>query len=93
MEALDDIWVLSLPAFRWFKIDATSTKRMDHDCARAGEHMISIGGDEDPRWKTTDELERGVGIFNLRSLEWQTSYEADTEYDSPDLVKEWYADG
>jgi hypothetical protein len=90
---LDDIWVLSLPAFRWFKIDAESTERMDHRCARAGEHMITVGGDQNPRWETVDELERGIGIFNLRKLEWQTRFEEGTEYDAPDVVREWYEDG
>lgn len=90
---MDDIWILSLPAFRWFQTDAKSTPRFEHQCHRSGDQMISIGGNDYPMWGEADELERGIGIFNLTSLEWQTNYVADQEYDSPDIVKEWYSNG
>lgn len=55
--------------------------------------MINVGGNVLPLWKEADELSQGIGVFNLSSLEWQTNYVTDTEYDSPDLVKEYYANG
>uniref|UniRef100_A0A8H7NPK7 Uncharacterized protein n=1 Tax=Bionectria ochroleuca TaxID=29856 RepID=A0A8H7NPK7_BIOOC len=41
-----DVWILSLPAFRYFKADSTSTSfRRGHlACAAVGRYMITIGG-------------------------------------------------
>lgn len=91
--ALDDIWILSLPGFRWFQTDAKSTPRFEHKCHRSGDQMVNVGGNVLPLWQEVDELSQGIGVFNLSSLEWQTNYVTGTEYDSPDLVKEYYANG
>jgi hypothetical protein len=55
-----DIWILSMPAFRWVQTDATSTPRFDHKCHRSRDQMFSIGGNVFPLWKEVDKIERGL---------------------------------
>ena len=102
IESTSDIYVLSIPAFQWFRVDVQSTKRASHDCALAGNsQMIVVGGmdltiDEanDNRWKTTDKLTRGLGVFDLNELKWSDKYDPEAaKYKIPTMVKGWYEDG
>ena len=94
---LSDIHVLSIPAFQWFEIEpeTQNTRRTYHDCASAGNsQMIVVGGQDISRWETTDKWAQGLGIFDMNSLQWKDSYDADAgAYESPGIVRDWYANG
>ncbi|KAI0528418.1 hypothetical protein GGR58DRAFT_509367 [Xylaria digitata] len=90
--ALDDVWILSIPAFTWFKVDTHgSTSRQDHSCHTAGNQIISIGGypsvinSTDP-----DEWNQGIGVLDLSSWRWTGQYRANTTYATPQFIKDWY---
>jgi hypothetical protein len=96
-ETLGDLWVLSLPAFRWFKADVEVFPRANHACALAGDRqMISVGGlsfahsrgySEDYR----DPWPNGIGVLDISSLQWQSHYTHDLSgYSTPEVVQAWY---
>ncbi|KAL9629853.1 MAG: hypothetical protein Q9204_005043 [Flavoplaca sp. TL-2023a] len=95
--ALDEVYVLSLPAFAWFKVDYPAQHpRIRHTCHSFGRQMLSIGG-QDPTNEyndtfTPDPFSQGLGIFDLTDMRWSDGYNADTEpYKTPAVVKAWYA--
>ncbi|KAK3389671.1 hypothetical protein B0H63DRAFT_556790 [Podospora didyma] len=101
-QALEDLYVLSLPGFVWSRAQATSPGgvRDGHTCVLAGKRqMLSIGGENDglgtgPRYVERDLFSQGLGIFDLTNLTWSTDghYDAEAEaYKSPKIVQEWYA--
>ena len=79
----DDVYILSLPAFTWFKANYTSVDpRIYHTCHVFGNQMMSIGGlnpsfaslpealnDTDPFWE-------GIKVFDMTALEWTNYYNA-----------------
>lgn len=94
--SFDEIYVLSLPAFAWFKADYTAIQsRQKHTCEVFGRQMISIGGyattDNNLGHLSTDRFSQGLGIFDLTAMKWSDSYDANAEpYQTPDVVKAWY---
>lgn len=94
--AFDEIYVLSLPAFAWFKADYTAMQsRHKHTCEVFGRQMLSIGGysttDNNLGYPSTDRFFQGLGIFDLTAMQWSDSYDANAEpYQTPDVVKAWY---
>ncbi|KAI7759045.1 hypothetical protein LZL87_010040 [Fusarium oxysporum] len=97
-KAFGDVWVLSLPAFKWFKADIDGPKRGMHGCALIGKRqMVSIGGNnwgKDEGWIDKDPWTQGIGILDLPSMAWSSEYDADAEdYESPKVVKDWYQNG
>ena len=94
--AFDEIYVLSLPAFAWFKADYTAVQsRQKHTCEVFGRQMLSIGGyatsDNNLGYLSTDRFSQGLGIFDLTAMQWSDSYDANAEpYKTPDVVKAWY---
>lgn len=94
-----DIWVLSLPAFKWFQIKTDWTEpRSLQRCVIGGKRqMISVGGwstDGMNAFKDEDTFPRSIGIFDLVDLKWKDSYDPNLgEYDSPEEVRKWYTDG
>ncbi|KAK4452121.1 kelch repeat-containing protein [Podospora aff. communis PSN243] len=96
----DEVYVLSLPGFVFFKGPGSSTPRADHGCALVGKRqLLSVGGtdgflgfpnsllDPDP-WKN------GLGVFDMSRLAWSNGYKADAApYESPSVVSEWYLQG
>ncbi|KAL2208096.1 hypothetical protein CC79DRAFT_1384561 [Sarocladium strictum] len=98
--SLNNIWVLSLPAFHWTKVGKSRVPRGYHSCVVSGQRqMIVVGGINgwsyhDWAWAEKDEFGNGIGVFDLTTLEWRDEYDPDLKaYDAPDVVKEWYADG
>ncbi|KAL8660532.1 MAG: hypothetical protein Q9202_006455 [Teloschistes flavicans] len=97
--ALDEVYVLSLPAFAWFKADYPAQHpRILHSCHAVGNRqMISIGG-HDPtdvynNSVVADPFFQGLGIFDLTEMRWSDRYDADAEaYETPAVVKAWYAE-
>ncbi|APA12662.1 hypothetical protein SS1G_03685 [Sclerotinia sclerotiorum 1980 UF-70] len=89
---LDKVYILTLPAFRWFEAPAIGgTVRSSHRCQIIGKRqMLSIGGhgndydDQDP-WKS------GMGIFDMSELTWGFNYDANAAaYARPALVTNYY---
>lgn len=88
---MDDAWILSIPAFRWFQVDAKSDPRYSHACARHGSQMIVVGGNDNPVWNKKDPFPQGLGIFSLNTLAWEDGFEAESaKYQGPKAVRDWY---
>lgn len=98
-----DVWVLSLPGFHWTKVrDDVDGKRNEHACVAVKSSLLSFGGiefvneggasnNEAEAWKTKDAFSRGIGIFDMNTLEWRESYNADApDYRTHDRIKSWY---
>ncbi len=97
---LDEVYILSLPSFVWFKANYTSSDpRMHHTCHIIGNRqMLSIGG-LDPSAanygaaiNNTDPFWEGVKIFDLTTLQWTNYYNATAApYLAPSPVAAHYA--
>lgn len=99
-EAYSDVYVLSLPAFRWFKGQDADAPRFFHSCEVVGNRqLLSIGGFNDndntsARYSGVDPWKQGLGVFDMTELEWSDGYRADAlVYESPQVVKDWYNEG
>lgn len=93
---LDEVFVLSLPAFTWFKADYTPTHtRTAHSCNVIGKRqMISLGGVNPTGnlWLPADPWTQSIGVFDMTEMRWADGYNATAEdYVTPDVVKAWYA--
>ncbi|KAK8209585.1 hypothetical protein IWZ01DRAFT_323890 [Phyllosticta capitalensis] len=100
----DEIYILTLPAFEWVKVDYTPAQaRLAHSCeAVGGSQILVIGGldgsTSDVTYNGTfndrDPNEQGLAVFNMTSLDWETKYTADSPaYVQSDLVAEVYTSG
>jgi len=101
-QCYEDIYVLSIPGFVWHRIQAPSGggPRHSHQCVVVGGNkMLSIGGinefDGWPGvWLRKDPFPNGLGILDLTELKWTNNFDPTIKtYDSPDVVKNWYAQG
>lgn len=78
------VHVLSLPAFHWTTIAGSANRdreRHAHVCAVVGNrHLLSRGGlrqeTDGVSWDRVDPFPRGIGIFDMSSLEWTHEYNA-----------------
>ena len=93
------VYILSLPAFVWFKVNDTSgPAKYGHTCEHVGHgQMVSFGG-HNPHdnlfasQNITDPFPQGLGIFNMNNLSWTNTYDATApEYTAPPAVQEWYS--
>ncbi|KAF2137450.1 uncharacterized protein K452DRAFT_312275 [Aplosporella prunicola CBS 121167] len=98
-ELYNDSYVLSLPAFHWFKGPTNTPPRKGHTChAVGGGQVIVIGGynrvvNDTLVWEEQDPWDHELGIFDLTAMEWKDRYNATAAaYESPKEVKSWYAD-
>ncbi|KAJ5502111.1 Galactose oxidase/kelch beta-propeller [Penicillium fimorum] len=85
----DDVYILSLPSFEWFKAYSGTNKhsRSGHRCIKAyPDQMLAVGGQHvDP----AHCLEGGLIVnFNLNTLKFEDEYDPTTwsKYKVPDLV-------
>lgn len=99
------MYILSIPAFRWFlaKDTSPSIPRGGHTChGTETNQMILIGG-VDPRNQTfelenadygddpKDPWTQGIGVFDMTSLEFKASYQAKAEpYQPAEVIREYY---
>lgn len=95
---LGDMYVLTLPGFQWFKVDALDEPavRLYNACVRVGNRqMLSSGGmSMEWNWDSSDPWVQALGIFDMTELRWKTSYDAQAdEYESPQMVRSWYDNG
>jgi hypothetical protein len=93
----DDVYVLSLPSFSWYKADYTpGTGRTLHTCNAVNRQMIVIGGtSNDDSWLTGNSVSGtyrdpwpwGLGVFDMSKMEWASEFNADAaDYVTPDVV-------
>ena len=99
IEILSDLYVLSLPGFRWFRVPVTGTPRHIHKCIAArGRQMLVVGGLGDgwSNWSQdqTDPWSQGLGILDMTTLSWSDRYDPNSPaYESAQVVKDWYNGG
>ncbi|KAL1634846.1 hypothetical protein SLS58_010529 [Diplodia intermedia] len=96
----NDTYVLSLPAFRWFRGPNATAARLNHGCHAVGagrRQFVSVGGADNnvetaARWTTADPWKQGLGVFDMTEMRWAAGYDADAAaYEVPSVVREWYA--
>lgn len=80
-----DMWILTVPSFTWIQVDQTNQSvpagRSGHSCELAGSQMIVIGG------YVGQDLScdaPGIYVFDASTLQWKTSYSADSSDSSSD---------
>ena len=97
--AYDEVWVLALPAFRWFKAEYSARyPRYGHTCHIVGNRqMLTIGGlnasgtDPVDAWFSPDSFTQGIGVFDMTDMRWASSYDATAApYAQPEVVRAWY---
>ena len=92
------VYVLSLPAFVWFKVNDTSADpRTQHTCNVAGDRQVISFGGFNPTvsypdyFNDTDPWPQGLGIFDMTDLKWTNNYDAAaTSYALPSVMRDWY---
>ena len=101
----DQIYILTLPAFHWIKVDYTPTHtRHALTCHPVGGgQILTIGGvnsaSEDnsgtiyqSTFDDKDEYTQGLAIFDLSTLEWKDEYNANASpYTQSSLVRTFYS--
>ncbi|KAE8394155.1 kelch repeat protein [Aspergillus alliaceus] len=85
-ESDGNIYVLSIPSFRWIRVYDDNTVRIKHKCLLAQKStMLVIGGiipvtnrEYDPLAQNCDSaaFANGIGIFDLYTLSWMSNYNA-----------------
>ncbi|KAI9884597.1 MAG: hypothetical protein M1823_003617 [Watsoniomyces obsoletus] len=83
-----NVYVLSIPSFRWIKVAEAGTLRNKHTCHVVGKHTMLVVGGVRPTnrrvWgdspDTCDDssgpFAQGLGIFNLRNHTWLNTFDA-----------------
>jgi hypothetical protein len=84
-QAYSDMWILSVPSFRWIRVDTDSPARKSQGCATVGDrYMVTYGGvpsgygeegDADP----CDDDNYGMRLFDMTTLNWTTKYEGPSQ--------------
>ena len=80
------VYVLSLPSFRWIRVDRESNQRSRHHCSLIGKNTMLVVGGMTPSYDnprpadtsgcdTTTMFAQGLGIFSLNSHSWSTNYD------------------
>ncbi|KAI9758876.1 MAG: Topoisomerase 1-associated factor 1 [Chaenotheca gracillima] len=104
----DEVYILTLPAFYWTKVQyAPSNPRHGHTCHTVGNRqMLIIGGVDSTQaeptgsaqnldqttFTTPDTFTQGLGIFDLTSLTFSDSYDANAApYEQSAPIREYYA--
>ena len=100
----DQIYILTLPAFHWIKVNYTAENpRHSHTCtAVGGSQILSFGGFDSSTtisnasnyqsmFDGKDPFTQGLAIFNMTNLWWADKYEANQSiYRQPDLIRRYY---
>ena len=98
-----DVYVLSLPAFTWFKTNvniASNPRRANHYCqVIANSQMLVVGG-RNPSddslggfGGTSDPWSRGMNIFDMSNWAWTSAYNHTAVYTRPHTVEQHYKNG
>ncbi|KAK5540076.1 hypothetical protein LTR25_003781 [Vermiconidia calcicola] len=90
-DALGDIWILTLPAFHWIPVSASSVPRSAPACAVvADRYLVTYGGlQRTIEWPIParydwpcDQAQSGLRLFDLTHLDWTSTYEAPPQQSS-----------
>jgi hypothetical protein len=98
-ETYDEVYILSLPGFHWFKAPYTSAvPRAGHACGLApNRQMVAVGGATLnlpwlTAWLEKDPWANGLGVFDLTALTWSSEYNGAAGANArPQVVSSWYA--
>lgn len=89
------LWMLSIPAFRWFYFEDpdTRTRLSGSTCQVIGPHFIRFGGWNyySPQQATGPACMNPISIFNLNSFTWTDSFDPAATYKPPTKVSSWNA--
>lgn len=83
----NDMWILALPSFTWIQVNETSGNpagRSGHTCHVMGGQMVVVGGYLGPLSTQCDSP--GIYVFDMSTLEWQSSFNSESSYSVPSLV-------
>ncbi len=81
------VYVLSVPSFRWIRVNQESNERSRHQCSLVGNNtMLVVGGITpnynypQPTWDasgcdTTSMFAQGLGMFSLNNHSWFANYD------------------
>ena len=92
-----DFYILSLPAFQWFRApNSLFGSRSYHTCNAAGNNqMVILGGydkADDTAQSQPDIWDQGINVYDMSNLEWKDKYEANADpYTPPDMVASYYS--
>jgi hypothetical protein len=97
---MGQVYILTLPAFRWINTNISTIFRDAHQCEVVGNRqMLSIGGMRG--WVGTpdnrtmaDAWPNGLGVFDMTDLRWTNAYDATAKpYVPSKPVSDFYAKG
>lgn len=80
-----DVYVLSIPSFRWIRAKGGHSLRVKHKCQVMGHYMLVVGGtvptddseyEPDPGSCDQGTFANGIGIFDLSHHNWRSDYDA-----------------
>ena len=82
-ESFDDVWVLSLPMFRWRKAYEASFGFFGHTCHLVGnnKYMLVLSGYREANW-----CEKFVYVFDLSGMKWVDTYYPNITYTVPQEI-------
>ncbi|CAG8972939.1 hypothetical protein HYALB_00001359 [Hymenoscyphus albidus] len=91
---LSAIYILTLPAFEWFKAPVDVTNRLDHQREVMGSRqMLSIGGIIENNVTHKDPWADGLGILDMTEVAWKTEDDPHAApYTPSSIIKEHYQD-
>ena len=81
-----NVYVLSIPSFRWIRVNEDSNRRSRHRCNLLGNHTMLVVGGVQPNDQqvmppdasgcdTSPTFAQGLGIFSLNNHTWATNYD------------------
>ena len=82
-----NVYVLSIPSFRWIRVNEDSNRRSRHSCNLLGNHTMLVVGGIQPIGEqvlpldatgcdTSPMFAQGLGIFSLNNHTWATNYDS-----------------
>ncbi|CZT14312.1 uncharacterized protein RCC_00289 [Ramularia collo-cygni] len=91
----DDMWILTLPAFAWIKVDQTGQSvpqgRAGATCNAWDGQMIMVGGYTGPNTLSCETP--GIYVYDMSNLQWVNQFTAISGTSSPDTTAALAADG
>ena len=81
-----NVYVLSIPSFRWIRVNEDSNRRFRHHCGMVGNHTMLVVGGVQPNGETLQPTDatgcdtsamfaQGLGMFSLNNHTWITNYD------------------
>ena len=96
-DAFSDMWILSIPTFRWMRVNITSEARKSVTCTAVGQRYIMTYGGIKGGWgeegdkDVCDDENFGLRLFDMSNLAWTSQYDGPpaagkTAYTVPKVV-------